>query len=50
MRNAKRPYVVCHMLPSIDGRIVLRDWKLKNAAREYERTAATFETDYKVRR
>lgn len=40
-----RPYVICHMLPSIDGRIVLRDWKLPNATREYERTAATFDAD-----
>ena len=40
-----RPYVICHMLPSIDGRIVIRDWKLPNATREYERTAATFEAD-----
>jgi riboflavin biosynthesis pyrimidine reductase len=42
MRDTHRPWVICHMLPSIDGRIVLRDWKLKNATREYERTAATF--------
>jgi len=40
-----RPYVICHMLPSIDGRIVIRDWKLNNATREYERTAATFDAD-----
>jgi riboflavin biosynthesis pyrimidine reductase len=33
------------MLPSIDGRIVLRDWKVKNGTREYERTAATFDAD-----
>lgn len=33
------------MLPSVDGRIVLRDWNVKNATREYERTAATFEAD-----
>ena len=33
------------MLPSIDGRIVLRDWKLKNATREYEQTAASFNAD-----
>jgi riboflavin biosynthesis pyrimidine reductase len=33
------------MLPSIDGRIVLRDWKLKNGTREYERTAGTFGAD-----
>ena len=45
MRNKQRPYVICHMLPSIDGRIVLRDWKISNATREYERTAATFDAD-----
>jgi 2,5-diamino-6-(ribosylamino)-4(3H)-pyrimidinone 5'-phosphate reductase len=28
MRTTDRPYVICHMLPSIDGRIVLRDWKV----------------------
>jgi riboflavin biosynthesis pyrimidine reductase len=41
----QRPYVICHMLPSVDGRIVLRDWKVDNATREYERTAATFDAD-----
>jgi 2,5-diamino-6-(ribosylamino)-4(3H)-pyrimidinone 5'-phosphate reductase len=45
MPNTLRPYVICHMLPSIDGRIVIRDWKLDTAMREYERTAATFEAD-----
>ena len=40
-----RPYVICHMLPSLDGRIVLRDWKIPNATAEYERTAATFDAD-----
>lgn len=45
MRDTKRPYVICHMLPSIDGRIVTRGWELKNATREYERTAATFHAD-----
>jgi 2,5-diamino-6-(ribosylamino)-4(3H)-pyrimidinone 5'-phosphate reductase len=33
------------MLPSVDGRIVLRDWRVGNATREYERTAATFDAD-----
>ena len=33
------------MLPSLDGRIVLRGWDLPNATREYERTAATFDAD-----
>src|SRR5689334_6827289 len=45
MRAKDRPYVICHMLPSVDGRIVLRDWKIRNATREYERTAATFGAD-----
>jgi 2,5-diamino-6-(ribosylamino)-4(3H)-pyrimidinone 5'-phosphate reductase len=45
MPSADRPYVICHMLPSIDGRIVIRDWKVANATREYERTAATFDAD-----
>jgi 2,5-diamino-6-(ribosylamino)-4(3H)-pyrimidinone 5'-phosphate reductase len=45
MPNTERPYVICHMLPSIDGRIVLRDWKLSNATGEYEKTAATFDAD-----
>jgi 2,5-diamino-6-(ribosylamino)-4(3H)-pyrimidinone 5'-phosphate reductase len=45
MRHTDRPYVICHMLPSVDGRIVTRDWKLPNATREYERTAATFNAD-----
>jgi 2,5-diamino-6-(ribosylamino)-4(3H)-pyrimidinone 5'-phosphate reductase len=45
MRPKDRPYVICHMLPAIDGRIVLRDWKVKNATREYEKTAATFDAD-----
>jgi riboflavin biosynthesis pyrimidine reductase len=45
MRDTKRPYIICHMLPSLDGRIVLRDWKLKKATGEYEKTAATFDAD-----
>jgi 2,5-diamino-6-(ribosylamino)-4(3H)-pyrimidinone 5'-phosphate reductase len=45
MRDRNRPYVICHMLPSTDGRIVIRDWDLKNATREYEKTAATFDAD-----
>lgn len=42
----KRPYVICHMLPSIDGRIVVSHWPIREAmSREYERTAATFDAD-----
>ncbi|HEY2324110.1 MAG TPA: dihydrofolate reductase family protein [Thermoanaerobaculia bacterium] len=42
MPKTDRPYVICHMMPSIDGRIVLRDWGIENGTREYEKTAATF--------
>lgn len=45
MSKSPRPYVICHMLPSIDGRIVIRDWKLPGGTREYERTAASFAAD-----
>ena len=45
MRKRERPHVICHMLPAIDGRIVIRGWNLRNATREYERTAATFNAD-----
>lgn len=33
------------MLPSVDGRIVTKDWDLPAATSEYERTAATFGAD-----
>jgi 2,5-diamino-6-(ribosylamino)-4(3H)-pyrimidinone 5'-phosphate reductase len=43
MPDAKRPYVVCHMVPSLDGRIVPTGWKLPaRVYKDYERTAATF--------
>jgi 2,5-diamino-6-(ribosylamino)-4(3H)-pyrimidinone 5'-phosphate reductase len=43
---AKRPTVICHMLPSIDGRIVTAGWRLGSAFHaEYERTAASFDAD-----
>lgn len=42
----QRPYVICHMLPSIDGRIVTSHWDLgERATTEYERTAETFDAD-----
>lgn len=44
--NNDRPYVICHMIPSVDGRIVTRDWKLPSAAYgHYDKTAATFSAD-----
>lgn len=46
MKRAQRPYVICHMVPSVDGRIVTTNWKLPDRLySEYERTAATFEAD-----
>ncbi|QDE98345.1 RibD family protein [Myxococcus xanthus] len=46
MSRAKRPYVICHMVPSVDGRIVTTGWKLSSRAlSEYERTAETFDAD-----
>ena len=46
MTAARRPYVVCHMVPSVDGRIVTARWRLPPAVHaEYERTAATFAAD-----
>jgi 2,5-diamino-6-(ribosylamino)-4(3H)-pyrimidinone 5'-phosphate reductase len=42
----KRPYVICHMVPSIDGRIVTKHWSLgRTATEQYERIAATFDAD-----
>jgi riboflavin biosynthesis pyrimidine reductase len=44
--TAKRPTVICHMLPSIDGRIVTTHWDLGNTGTgEYEKTAQTFDAD-----
>src|SRR5215213_8472480 len=41
-----RPYVICHMLPSIDGRIVTSNWDLgRIATAEYERTAGLLNGD-----
>ncbi|GAC1429612.1 MAG: RibD family protein [Thermoanaerobaculia bacterium] len=43
---AGRPRIVCHMAPSIDGRIVTTVWDVKRSlSAEYERTAATFDAD-----
>lgn len=44
--NKDRPYVICHMIPSLDGKIVMPDWKLPRAAdADYDTTAATFRAD-----
>ena len=42
----KRPYVICHMTPSIDGKIVPKNWpSLKIASAAYERIATTLDAD-----
>ncbi|MGL3234381.1 dihydrofolate reductase family protein [Pseudomonas aeruginosa] len=42
----QKPYVICHMMTSVDGKIDIRDWKLPGApGREldvYDRTAESF--------
>ncbi len=41
-----RPYVICHMTPSIDGRIVTTNWDVPRVVySEYERTAGTLNAD-----
>jgi 2,5-diamino-6-(ribosylamino)-4(3H)-pyrimidinone 5'-phosphate reductase len=45
-RAAERPYVICHMAPAVDGRIVTRDWPLPaGLTAEYEGTAAALRGD-----
>ena len=42
----KRPRVICHMMASVDGRIITDDWPLSGEAREqYEQVHATFGAD-----
>lgn len=38
-----KPRVICHMMSSLDGRIILSRWGQKPNTKEYETTAATFE-------
>ena len=46
MASAERPYVICHMAPSIDGRIVTAPWpSVSTLYSTYERTAGTFKAD-----
>jgi 2,5-diamino-6-(ribosylamino)-4(3H)-pyrimidinone 5'-phosphate reductase len=41
-----RPYVICHMAPSVDGRIVIDDWpRPRELTDEYERTGESFDAD-----
>jgi 2,5-diamino-6-(ribosylamino)-4(3H)-pyrimidinone 5'-phosphate reductase len=46
MPKKERPYVICHMGPSIDGRIVAAKWpSVENLTDQYNRIAETFEAD-----
>jgi riboflavin biosynthesis pyrimidine reductase len=40
-----KPYIVCHMMSSIDGRSLTDGWHLDFATDLYEDTAATFQAD-----
>lgn len=41
-----KPYVICHMMPSVDGRLRTDRWEIPESAHnEYERTAETFKAD-----
>lgn len=46
MLKTKRPYVICHMAPSIDGRIAGANVaSQRSLSAEYERIAQTFDAD-----
>ena len=45
-KNTRRPYVICHMTPSIDGKIIATNWpSIRIASVEYERIGKTLEAD-----
>ena len=41
----KKPYVVAHVLSSIDGRIQIHNWPPLNTSRIFESTAEMFKSD-----
>jgi riboflavin biosynthesis pyrimidine reductase len=41
-----KPYVICHMMPSVDGRLRTERWDIpKKGHEEYERTADSYRAD-----
>ncbi len=42
---SSRPYVICHMMSSVDGRIQSSRWSVRNAARFFEDQAARIKVD-----
>src|SRR3954454_18797412 len=45
MDEMKKPYVVAHVLSSIDGRIQVHNWPSLTTTRIFESTAETFKSD-----
>jgi riboflavin biosynthesis pyrimidine reductase len=45
MADAQRPYVICHMTTSVDGRIKVRRWKTLDADSHYERVHGELKGD-----
>lgn len=43
--TVRRPRVICHMMSSIDGRIVVDRWPRVAHLDEYEKTADTYRAD-----
>ena len=43
--KTSKPYVICHMLGSVDGRIKQNIWGLKDPSKYFEETAEKIETD-----
>lgn len=43
--NTKKPYVICHMLGSVDGRIKQNIWGFKDHHKYFEETAEKIEAD-----
>lgn len=42
---AAKPYVICHMLGSLDGRIRTKNWGFKDSAKYFEEPAARIKAD-----
>src|SRR4051812_21017316 len=44
--RSRKPYVVCHMMPSVDGRLRTDRWDVPESGhKEYERTADSYNAD-----
>src|SRR4051812_40654226 len=44
--RSRKPYVVCHMMPSVDGRLRTDRWDIpRKGHQEYERTADSYKAD-----